>query len=283
MLHLTTRRAAMRALAALLAAPLLPACSDDGDAGPELRADLGADLGVDASTTQDAGAADASGDAGPAWASGGTSAMTDAASYPNPFALPAASPCALTLATTLGPCFHTSPVRQDVSEGYPGLPMRLVFRILDSACNPLVGARLDIWHTGNTGVYSGGPIPFCTGGDADAIARLYFRGSQVSGADGLVRFDTCFPGAYSGRALHIHLQVFPSGAASASVVSQVFFAQPLIDQIFATHPDYVPHGLPDTTNAGDRIFLGVGPASIVDYERMSDGAMLAWKEIILAG
>jgi len=190
MLHLTTRRAALRALAALLAAPLLPACSDDGDAGPDLRADLGADPLLDASTTQDAGAADASGDAGPAWASGGTSAMTDAASYPNPFALPAASPCALTLATTLGPCFHTSPVRQDVSEGYPGLPMRLVFRILDSACNPLVGARLDIWHTGNTGVYSGGPIPFCTGGDADAIARLYFRGSQVSGADGLVRFDT---------------------------------------------------------------------------------------------
>lgn len=277
----TSRRDALCALGALLATPLLPACSDTAmvpDAGRDM------DGGTDASANEDAGTPtpDASGDAGLAWASGGTVSMTAAASYPNPFASPGASPCALTLPTTLGPCFYTSPVRRDVSEGYPGLPIRLVFRILDAACNPVEGARLDIWHTGYTGLYSGGPIDFCTGADADARAHNYFRGSQVSAADGTLSFDTCFPGAYSGRAMHIHLQVFPVGAPTASIISQIFFPQPLIDGIFASHPDYVAQRRPDTPNAADGIYRSVGPAAIVEYERMSDGAMLAWKEIILA-
>ncbi len=246
---------------------------------------MGSDSGVGDTGSGDAGALapDAvSVDAGATgWAAGGTVSMTDVASYPDPFVEPPDPLCALTLPTTLGPCFYTSPTRVDVSEGYPGLPMRLTFRVLDARCAPLVGARLDIWHTGNTGLYSGGPIDFCTGGDADAIAHTYFRGTQVSDEAGVVRFDTCFPGAYSGRALHIHLQVFPAGSATASIISQVFFAQDLIDEIFVTHPDYVPSGLPDTSNAADSIYRSVGPAAIVAHERMTDGAMLAWKDIIV--
>lgn len=215
------------------------------------------------------------------WASGGTVAMTDVATYPAPFAANSPSPCALTLPTTLGPCFYDSPSRLDVSEGYPGLPMRLVFRVVDAMCRPIAGARVDIWHTGHTGLYSGGPIPFCTGGDADAIAHLYGRGSQTTDENGLVAFHSCFPGAYDGRAMHIHFQVFPTGESMASMVSQIFFPQPLIDEVFASHPDYVDHGAPDTTNARDRIYLSVGPRSIVEYARMTDGAMQAWKEVVI--
>jgi protocatechuate 3,4-dioxygenase beta subunit len=249
---------------------------------------MGLDGGASDAALADAALADAGlSDAGLAdagvlrWATGGTVSMTGAAAYPNPFVAPPDPACALTLPTTLGPCFYTSPDRIDVSEGYPGLPMRLMFRVLDASCAPLAGARLDIWHTGHTGLYSGGPIDFCTGADPDAIAHLYFRGSQLSDADGVVRFDTCFPGAYDGRALHIHFQVFPSGSPTASIVSQVFFDQGLIDEIFALHPDYVPFGLPNTTNAADGIYGSVGAPAIVAYERMEDGAMLAWKDVIL--
>lgn len=274
----TSRRDAIRVVGALLAARFLPGCGGGtrtmptADSGPVPVPDASDDGGLPPTDAQMS-----------RWAAGGTESMTDAATYPNPFSGSAGALCALTLPTTLGPCFYTSPERRDVSEGYTGLPMRLVLRIVDTACRPVAGARLDIWHTGNTGVYSGGPIPFCTGGDPDAVAHLYFRGSQISDADGLVSFDTCFPGAYDGRALHIHFQVFPAGAAPASIVSQLFFPQPLVDEIFASHPDYTPHGLPDTPNAADGIYLSVGEAAILEYAPMTDGAMLAWKEVVITG
>src|SRR5262245_29181173 len=61
---------------------------------------------------------------GSEWASGGTSAMTDKASYPDPFAV-APTVCMLVNSTTQGPC-TTDPdlARQDVSEGYGGIPVR---------------------------------------------------------------------------------------------------------------------------------------------------------------
>jgi protocatechuate 3,4-dioxygenase beta subunit len=280
---LTTRRGVIQALGSLAAMSLLPACG-----GPLANADAGSDAPIDRdAATPDAATPrdDAGGDAmvTSRWASGGTVAMTAVATYPAPFTANSPSPCALTLPTTLGPCFYDSPNRVDVSEGYPGLPMRLVLRVVDAMCRPIAGARVDIWHTGHTGLYSGGPIPFCTGGDPDAIAHGYGRGSQTTDEDGLVAFHTCFPGAYDGRALHIHFQVFPTGATMASIVSQIFFPQPLIDEVFASHPDYVDHGVPDTTNARDAIYRSVGPNSIVEYARMTDGAMQAWKEVVIRG
>lgn len=287
------RRTALVGLGSLAALPFLPGCDPDVGAMDGGGADAGAPGDaetLDADPSRDAALGDASQDAdsdashdasGAGWAAGGTAAMTGAAAYPNPFTEAPDPACALTLATTLGPCFYTSPVRRDVSEGYPGLPIRLAFRVLNERCAPLAGARVDIWHTGNTGLYSGGPIDFCTGGDAEAISRLYFRGAQLTGSDGVLSFDTCFPGAYAGRALHVHLQVFPAGSGAASIISQVFFPQPLIDEIFTTHPDYTPHASPDTRNADDSIYTGVGSAALVNHERMADGAMLAWKDIIM--
>jgi protocatechuate 3,4-dioxygenase beta subunit len=265
---LVGRRAALRTIGAGLAAIPIVGCNPAASVVPDSgTGDVDADPGE-----PDAGAS--------TWASGGTAAMTDAASYPNPFGAPG-SACALTLGATLGPCFHTSPERRDVSEGYPGLPVRLAFRVVDEACAPIAGARVDIWHTRNNGIYSGGPIDFCTTGDPDAIAHLYFRGAQVSDAEGIVLFDTCFPGWYRGRAIHIHLQVLLPGGTKATTVSQVFFAEGLITEVFATHPDYATYGQPDTPNPSDGIYAGIGASGIVETARMTDGAMLAWKQIVV--
>ena len=269
-----SRRTALRALGASLLAPAV-GCGEgasalDGGARDASVPDAAIDLGLDLAA-----------DAGPVgWASGGTAAMVDAASYPDPFT--AGAGCALFEESTRGPCYASSPERRDVSEGVTGLPVRLALQLLDAECAPLAGARLEIWHTRNSGLYSEGPIDFCTLGDRNAAAATYFRGAQVADAEGKLAFDTCFPGWYPGRAIHIHFQVVLAGGTAATRVSQLFFDADLIGELFAEHPDYAAFGQPDTPNAADAIFRGVGAASVLETQRMSDGAMLAWKSIQVA-
>jgi protocatechuate 3,4-dioxygenase beta subunit len=277
--RLVSRRDALQVLGTGIAALPLAACGapmigPDDDAGVDARAP-GQDAHVPGRDAHVPGRDAATSN----WASGGTAAMTGAADYPDPFEGAGGSACALTAAATLGPCYFDSPVRRDVSEGYPGLPVRLALRVVDEACAPIEGARVEIWHTRNSGLYSGGPITFCTSGDADATAHLYFRGGQISDADGQVAFDTCFPGWYPGRAIHIHFQIFLEDGASATNVSQLFFAPDVIEEIFASHPDYAPFGQPDRPNASDGIYNALGEVAVAQHSRMSDGAMLAWLQI----
>lgn len=226
---------------------------------------------------------DTCGPAAAAWATGGTAAMTAKACYPDPFTAAIATCPLVVCATTAGPCTATAPVRQDVSEGYPGLPVRLALKIVTAtSCTPVAGAVVEIWHTQVTGVYSGiTPSPgFCSGGDADAPNHSYFRGTQTTDAAGRVDFDTCFPGWYPGRAIHIHFKV--TVGATSYLVSQLFFDTALTTQIFASHPTYTAEGQPDTANANDSV---IGGGAIAQYQldtaRMSDGAMLASKTIAL--
>jgi protocatechuate 3,4-dioxygenase beta subunit len=224
--------------------------------------------------------ADSGGSAG-AWASGGTAAMTGKASYPDPFAVAAAS-CVLAVTATEGPCTEAADqVREDVSEGYSGLPLRLVLRVVDASCNPIAGAEVKIWHTQLTGSYSGDtPNPgMCLKVQADS-AKHYFRGAQTSDADGRVAFDSCFPGWYRGRAIHIHYTVSLNGK---SYTSQLIFEQSLVDEVFTTHAEYNGFGRPDTPNATDNV---VGNANLQSYvlttARMADGAMLASKQLVVS-
>ena len=280
-----TRRDMVKMLGTTLAiAPLVKGCGGDddgmdvgvGDGGVDtLPFDADFDGGTDANT--DASVDADRTDAGDGWASGGTAAMTDRDSYPNPFVVP--SSCMLFTSSTLGPCYTSAPDRRDVSEGYPGLPVRLALQILDADCAVIEGARVDIWHTSTRGLYSEGPTDFCTTGDPDAEANTFFRGSQITDADGQVGFDTCFPGWYPIRAIHIHFQVFLPETATATRISQLFFAHDLITEIFDTHVDYVEFGQPDVSNAEDGIYRGIGESGIVETARMTDGAMLAWKQI----
>jgi protocatechuate 3,4-dioxygenase beta subunit len=219
------------------------------------------------------------------WARGGTAAMTDLASYPDPFT-EAPTSCLVLATATLGPCTTESDLdRQDVSEGWDGLPVRLMFKLVDSGCQPVAGATVKIWHTNLEGVYSGAtPNPgMCSGNDAEAISADFFRGVQVSDAAGVVAFSTCFPGWYNGRAIHIHLQVKQGDAST--IVSQVFFPEDVTQGIFASHVDYQGFGQPDTTFADDNVVAtmtgGDFTRHVLAVARMSDGAMLASKVITI--
>jgi protocatechuate 3,4-dioxygenase beta subunit len=263
-----TRRRAMRTLGlGLLSLPMikLAACSDDSGSGDP---DAGPGGAIDAA----AGDGDA---ITGGWAMGGTAVMTGI--YPDPFAS-GVDTCTLACETTVGPCYAATIARKDISEGYLGLPVRLALKVVRAGtCEPVEGATVDIWHTQRSGLYSGSDaIDFCTSGDADARSHRYFRGTQVTDADGRVDFNTCFPGWYPGRAIHIHFQV--RLGSDEYVTSQLFFDQALITDVFASHAEYQGYGQPDTSNSRDGVIRG---RNIADYTvttaRMSDGAMLASK------
>jgi protocatechuate 3,4-dioxygenase beta subunit len=204
--------------------------------------------------------------------------MTAKASYPDPFA-GASGACPLFVSSTLGPCTEAADrARVDISEGMPGLPVRLALRIVDASCNPVANAKVKIWHTQVSGSYSGDtPAPQqCVFTAADA-AKHCFRGVQTTDANGVVYFDSCFPGWYPGRCIHFHFTV---SKGASSFTSQLGFDDTLAADIFATHVDYKDRGQPDTSNTEDGIAVGQGLAAFtMTTARMSDGAMLASKQV----
>lgn len=216
------------------------------------------------------------------WASGGTAAMTAMDGYPDPFAA-GVTTCALFCATTEGPCTADTIERRDVSEGLLGLPVRLALKIVDAdTCAPVSGAVVEIWHTQRSGVYSG-ETPggsLCAPNDPDAQDHLYFRGTQTTDDAGRVDFDTCYPGWYSGRPIHIHFRVYVG--EHSHLTSQLLFPDALTEEIFARHPDYLEFGQPDTLNDEDTVFRveDLSPY-VLDTARMPDGAMLAWKLVAI--
>lgn len=209
------------------------------------------------------------------WANGTTALL--AANYAVTFDDSCVQECEL----TLGPCYAETLERMDISEGYDGLPTRLAFRVVDTDCNPVEGVIVDVWHCDTAGVYSGDDASqMCTGGDSEAEAARWYRGMQTTDADGRVDFNTCMPGWYPSRAVHIHFQVRTS-AGETSLTSQFGFAPDLVEDVFSNHPVYSPHGQPDTSNASDNIFGGNDDGLIFDWHRASDGALVIYKTLVI--
>src|SRR5258706_96439 len=137
------------------------------------------------------------------------------------------------------------------------VPLQLglrVSRLARGACAPLPGATVDLWHCDAVGVYSDVQDP---GGAT--LGKKFLRGYQTTDADGLARFTTIYPGAYRGRAVHIHFKI-RSAAAGGRVhdfTSQLFFDDALSDQVYA-QPPYAGRGEQRLRNARDGIFRNAG-------------------------
>ncbi len=138
--------------------------------------------------------------------------------------------------------------RSDITEGVAGHPLRLGLRVLDAACAPVTGARVEIWHADATGDYSA--FVDNGGGKDDGAGTTFLRGTQAVNADGIAEFLTIYPGWYRGRAVHIHLRVHVDG--HVALTSQLFFDEAYTGGVYAAAP-YAEFGTPDTTNAADRI------------------------------
>lgn len=230
-----------------------------------------------------------------AWAIGGTAAMRAKASYPDPF-LAGDAACELTCQQILGPCYAPkAPVRQDISEAEPGIPMRMAFRLVQAdGCTPLQGAEVEVWHTSADGVYSaedveGGTV--CTNGNQHAIQGYAFRGRAISDNAGKLRFDACYPGWYGGRALHIHLVVRQKENAGEThtqnlvSVTQLYFPDELSAEVFSEVAGYRDLGQPSVTNRNDNVLRSVG-GDVTPYlfgvAQMPDGAMQVHKTIAIS-
>jgi protocatechuate 3,4-dioxygenase beta subunit len=166
--------------------------------------------------------------------------------------------CVLTAALTEGPYFvdeklERSDIRADPVTGAisAGVPLTLTFnvsRVASSACTPLTGAYLDVWHCDAAGVYSDEAANGSSG-------RKFLRGYQITDASGVARFTTIYPGWYSGRAVHVHfkLRLFAGSTKTYKSTSQFFFDESLTDTVHALSP-YSSKGRRNVVNTTDGIY-----------------------------
>lgn len=169
--------------------------------------------------------------------------------------------CMVQKEVTEGP-FYLDPrlIRSDITEGRPGLPLVLRLQVVTADCQPIVAARVDVWHCDAGGLYSG--VDNMGGGDT--TGETFLRGTQMTGADGVAEFRTIFPGWYRGRAVHIHYKVWLDEANL--LTGQVFFDDSLSDTIYAEHPAYEGRGVRDQLNGSDRIAQQAGAAAVARLE-----------------
>jgi protocatechuate 3,4-dioxygenase beta subunit len=170
--------------------------------------------------------------------------------------------CVLSPEMTEGPYYiDGEAVRSDVTEGKPGVPLRLGLTVVDAtSCSVLPKAAVEIWHADAGGNYSGF--------GAAASNTTFLRGVQIADASGKVSFKTLYPGWYMGRATHIHLMVHVGG--NVVHTGQLFFDEAINDAVYARAP-YNAHTGQRMLNDQDGIYANGGAASTVALTEDGDG------------
>ena len=171
--------------------------------------------------------------------------------------------CVLTPEMTEGPYYlDGDKVRRDIREGRPGTRLDLATTVVDvSTCKPINGALVDIWHCDAGGTYSG----FAQEG---TDGKTFMRGIQRTNRSGLATFVTVYPGWYSGRTVHIHVQVSLGG--NVLHTGQLFFPEALTDAVYKRAP-YRSRPGRDTRNATDSIFRNGGSKSVLKIAKNGSG------------
>ncbi len=157
--------------------------------------------------------------------------------------------CVVTPTATEGPFFVDGTLnRSDLTAGARGpavaggMPLALnvsVYRVSGTACAPLVGAQVDLWHSGIDGAYSEGTRD-----------ESYLRGHQLTDSTGAAHFTTIYPGWYRGRTPHIHFKV---RGERFEFTSQWYFDDAISDKVFAVEP-YSRRGTRTRRNGSDFLF-----------------------------
>jgi uncharacterized protein (TIGR03437 family) len=189
---------------------------------------------------------------------------------PRPAWDPSQLSCVTRPALTEGPFFvdellNRSDIRSDPSNGTvkPGTPLKIKFnvgKVSGSACTPLAGAFVDLWHCDAAGGYS----DVSGQGNPNNLGQKFLRGYQVTDSNGAVEFTTIYPGWYSGRTVHFHYQVrlFAGATRTYQFISQLVFDDALTDQVFTQAP-YNARPNRNTRNSNDNIAQGGGSSIIL--------------------
>jgi protocatechuate 3,4-dioxygenase beta subunit len=117
-----------------------------------------------------------------------------------------------------------------VADGVP-LTVKLTLVNTNGSCADLSGYAIYLWHCDRVGRYS----MYSSG----VTAENYLRGVQATGSDGVAAFTTIFPGCYSGRVPHIHMEVYRSTTTATSYsnklkTSQLAFPTDVCSAVYAT-------------------------------------------------
>ncbi|MGW0418604.1 protocatechuate dioxygenase [Streptomyces sp. NPDC003015] len=149
------------------------------------------------------------------------------------------------------------------------------------------GAAVEIWHcdawghySGYTTANSGGSAPAESEDGSTAKDNTYLRGYQIANANGVVKFETIFPGWYTPRTCHIHLKVHTGGVqedgtyegGKVNYTGQLFFDDTIAEEIFTLEP-YAKHSGSYTALDNDMVYDGGGAA----------GGLLTLKAVHKAG
>jgi len=162
--------------------------------------------------------------------------------------------CAVTPSETAGPFPSlTDLFRADIREGKAGTVLALTIKVVNanSACGPVSGANVEIWHVDASGDYSQ------YGAQA---GRTFLRGIQTTNANGEVVFTTIYPGWYQGRATHIHVEVTISGVSRK--VTQIAFPESVNATVHRSGV-YASRGTNPMSNSSDMIFADSLSSEIV--------------------
>lgn len=172
--------------------------------------------------------------------------------------------CLVTPETTEGPYYFDPRLeRADVTEDREGRALRLMVQVVDTACQPIPGARVDIWHCDAAGNYSG----YARQGSDRALdtrGETYLRGHQPTDAAGVASFRTIYPGWYRGRTTHVHYKVILD--ARTVLTSQIFFPDALSNHLHQSVAPYAARGRQDTSNSRDGIARRAGEGAFAAVE-----------------
>src|SRR5918998_3436869 len=189
----------------------------------------------------------------------------------------ASTTCVVRPEQTEGPYYvDTGLQRSDIREEREGVPLDLTFNVsrVDegdvSACGPLAGALVDVWHCDALGEYSG--VQDNAAGDFDTTGATFLRGYQVTDDNGVARFTTIYPGWYEGRAVHIHFTIrdSPESQQGYEFTSQLYFDDALTDEVQSQGP-YAEKGQRDLRNSEDGIYQGGGDELLLDLTENGEG------------
>jgi protocatechuate 3,4-dioxygenase beta subunit len=183
----------------------------------------------------------------------------------------AAASCPPTPAQMEGPYYlDQARVRADITEGKPGVPLRLSLRVTDAgpSCTPIAGVDVDVWHCDALGIYSGYEGAAVAPTHVQPVnAERFLRGTQATDAAGDARFRTIYPGWYTGRTTHVHVKVH---VGTQVVTTQLYFPEEVTKSVYRRAP-YDRHPNRDTANDTDVALKGVAAKPLVMWNIAPDG------------
>lgn len=151
-------------------------------------------------------------------------------------------------------------LRDDITEGRPGVPLELTVFVIDiPTCQHVPDAAVDIWHCDALGDYSGF-------GNQSQPGDTFMRGVQLTDQGGAATINTVYPGWYVGRATHIHIKVHTGGTADDGTyiggatehTGQLYFDDGVTDEVAALEPYSQRQDVRRTRNDEDGILSRAG-------------------------